>query len=69
DGSEPCQLDPAGEEPLRLAKQVRRGALRRGGTVRAAEEAVRTFGMPPSRLGYAAGLPRPLYPPERSSSN
>ena len=37
DGSEPCQLDPAGEEPLRLAKQVRRLALRRGGTIRAAE--------------------------------
>ncbi|HEY0971142.1 MAG TPA: zinc dependent phospholipase C family protein [Gemmatimonadales bacterium] len=69
DGSEPCQLDPAGEEPLRIAKQVRRGAMRRGGTMRAAEEAVRTFGMPTSRLGYAAGLPRPIYPPERSSSS
>lgn len=69
DRSEVSQLDPAGEEPLRQAKRVRREALRRGGTIRAAEEAVRTFRMPATRLAFASELPRPLYPPERSSSN
>lgn len=69
EGSEPFALDPAGDEPLREAKQVRRLALRRGGTIRAAEEATRRFGMPATRLDFAARLNSPLYVPARSTSN
>lgn len=61
--SEPYALDPAGDEPLREAKQVRRLALRRSGVIRAAEEATRRFGLPPTRLDYAARLEAPLYRP------
>ncbi|HEU4631023.1 MAG TPA: zinc dependent phospholipase C family protein [Gemmatimonadaceae bacterium] len=69
DRSEPYALDPSGDEPLRIAKQVRRAALRRGGMMHAAEEAVRHFGLPPTELRYAAGLARPLYAPALSSSS
>ncbi len=61
--SEPYALDPAGDEPLREAKQVRRLALRRGGVIHAAEEATRRFGMPHTRLDFAARLESPLYVP------
>ncbi len=61
--SEPYALDPAGDEPLREAKQVRRLALRRGGVIRAAEEATRRFGLPATRLDFAARLGSPLYVP------
>lgn len=67
--SEPFALDPAGDEPLREAKQVRRLALRRGGAIRAAEEATRRFGLPATRLDFAARLSSPLYLPARSASN
>ena len=63
DGSEPYTLDPAGHEPLQLAKRVRRAALRRGGDVHLAEDAERQFGLPPTTLRYAATLPAPLYLP------
>jgi hypothetical protein len=69
DGSEPFQLDPAGDEPLRLAKQVRRAALRRGGMMHAAEQAVRHFGMPSTALDYSARVAPRLYPPSFSDSN
>jgi hypothetical protein len=55
--SEPATLDPSGEGPLSAAKKLRRAELRRGGSVRAAIEAERQFGMPESTLAYAAGLP------------
>lgn len=73
ESSEPYALDPAGDEPLREAKQVRRLALRRSGEIRAAEEATRRFGLPTTQLTFAARLGTPLYVPlsvaARSSSN
>jgi hypothetical protein len=69
DHSEPFAHDPSGEEPLRLAKRVRREALRLGGEERVQEEAGRYFGMPPSPLDYAARLGTPLYPVTRSESS
>ena len=63
DRAEPYKLDPAGTIPLRAAKKVRRAALRRGGEEHVHEQAQHHFGMPPSTLHYAVGLPEPLYPP------
>ena len=63
DRAEPYKLDPAGTIPLRAAKKVRRAALRRGGEEHVHEQAQHHFGMPPSALHYAVGLPEPLYPP------
>ena len=69
EASEPYALDPSGDEPLRLAKGVRRAALRRGGMMHAAEEAVRHFGMPPTALTFARRLEQPLYVPAALSSS
>jgi Zinc dependent phospholipase C len=69
DRSEPFAHDPSGDEPLRLAKRVRREALRAGGEELVQEEAGRYFGMPPSSLDYAARLDAPLYPAARSDSS
>jgi hypothetical protein len=63
------QLDPSGDEALRLAKQVRRDALRSGGTERVQEEARRHFALPAAEPGYARALGAPLYVPNRSASN
>ncbi|HUF27542.1 MAG TPA: zinc dependent phospholipase C family protein [Gemmatimonadaceae bacterium] len=63
DGSVPWEQDPAGEAKLRLAKRVRRDALRLGGASLVVEEAHRHFGLPPDALGYAASLATPLYVP------
>lgn len=62
-------LDPSGEEPLRLAKRVRRQALRAGGVDQVREHVDRHFGMPASPLAFAATLDEPLYLPNRSASN
>jgi Zinc dependent phospholipase C len=62
DHAEPYKLDPAGDVALREAKKVRRAALRRGGEEHVLEQAQHHFGMPPSKLQYAAKLPEPLYP-------
>ena len=67
--SEPYTLDPSGDEPLRLAKRIRRAALQSGGADEVREEAERHFGMPRSALGYAASLAEPLYAPARATSN
>jgi len=67
--SEPYTLDPSGDEPLRLAKRIRRAALQSGGADEVREEAERHFGMPRSALGYAASLSEPLYAPARAASN
>lgn len=69
DQAEPYRLDPSGEEPLRLAKRVRRLALRQGGHDGVRESAEQHFGMPPTMLAFAAGLPEPLYVPKRSTSS
>jgi hypothetical protein len=62
EGAEPMTLDPAGDEALRLAKQVRRSAIRSGGLHAVEEEAARRFGMPPTALTFADGLEVPLFP-------
>ena len=69
DGAEPYQLDPSGDEPLRLAKRVRRHALRTGGADQIREHVDRHFGMPPSPLAFARSLAEPLYVPNRSASS
>ena len=69
DHSTPYQLDPSGDEALRLSKQVRREALRMGGTERMHEEADRHFGLPALSLGYVSKLVPPLYGVSRVASN
>ena len=61
DASEPYRLDPSGDEPLRLAKRIRREALRAGGETLVRDEAEKRFGMPVSSLEYARTLPEPLF--------
>jgi hypothetical protein len=63
DHSEPYALDPAGDDALRLAKEVRRDSRRAGMEFRMAEEATRQFAMPETRLRFAAELGAPLYSP------
>ena len=63
------RLDPSGEEALRLAKLVRRDALRAGGPARVLEEATRHFGLPAVALGHASALAAPLYDANRAPSN
>lgn len=62
DTAEPYTFDPSGDLRLRLAKQVRRDALRLGGEDRLLEEAEIHFGMPPTPLAHAATLPMPIFP-------
>jgi hypothetical protein len=69
DKSEPYTLDPSGDQPLRLAKRVRRDVLRQNGDERLQEEAERYFGMPRSALTFSRALDEPLYLPNRSVSN
>ena len=63
------KLDPSGDEALRLAKLVRRDALRAGGPARVLEEADRHFGLPVTSLGHARALAAPLYDVSRSASS
>jgi hypothetical protein len=69
DSAEPCSLDPSGDAPLRMAKQVRRDTMRQNGpdALRAAADA--HFSMPASTLAFAMQLADPLYVPNRSASN
>jgi hypothetical protein len=69
DHAEPYGLDPSGDEPLRLAKRVRRLALRSGGHDEVRERADAHFGMPPTSLHFAEQLELPLYVPNRSASS
>lgn len=62
------QLDPSGDDALRLAKHVRRDALRAGGPERVREEADRRFGLPAASLGHASALVVPLYDIKRATS-
>ena len=67
--AEAFALDPAGEEPLRMAKRVRRDARRSGSDIRVNEEALRYFGMPDTQLAIAASLDEPIYPVAREDSS
>jgi hypothetical protein len=69
DRSEPFALDPSGEAPLRLAKQLRRDTLRRRGPDALREQADLHFRLPVSTLGFAPRLTEPLYVPKRAASN
>jgi hypothetical protein len=69
EASEPYTLDPSGLEPLRLAKRVRRAALRQGGEELVASEAHRHFGLPSSTLLFARQLSSPLYPLARVANS
>jgi hypothetical protein len=62
-------LDPAGEEPLRMAKRVRRDARRSGSDIRVNEEALKYFGMPDTQLAIAASLAEPIYPLVRDDNS
>ena len=68
DTSETHALDPSGEAPLRLAKRVRRLALRQGGPDEVRERADHHFSMPITKLAFAVSLHEPLYVPKRSAS-
>ena len=69
DRADVCALDPSGDEKLRLAKRVRRSALRVGGEAYVLDEAERHFGLPASPLHYASSLAEPLYPVMRVASS
>ena len=69
DRADPFRLDPAGTKPLRLAKRVRREALRIGGEDLLRERAAEHFALPPSVLGFSRQLSEPLYSPNRSDSS
>lgn len=69
DHSEPHTLDPAGEEALRLAKDVRRAARLSRVSSRLSGEALKHFGMPTTKLDFAARLERPIYEPARSDNS
>jgi hypothetical protein len=69
DRAETYALDPSGDEPLRLAKRVRRDALRRGGPDEARLGADRHFSMPATKLAFAVSLPEPIYVPNRSANS
>jgi hypothetical protein len=66
DHSEPFTYDPSGDDALRLAKRVRRQALRQGGERRVHVEARKHFGMPASPLTFASSLAQPIYPLARA---
>jgi hypothetical protein len=68
DASEPYKLDPSGDEPLRLAKQVRRSVIRSGEKPALRTKAEEKFGMPKSALTYARDL-GPIYVPVRSANS
>jgi len=60
------QSDPSGEEALREAKLIRKGALARGGERAARKDAADRFALPVADLPFVAKLPRPLYEPIRT---
>jgi hypothetical protein len=69
DSAEPYRLDPSGEGPLRLAKRVRRHALRHGGPDEVRDRADQHFSMPATKLAFAESLGEPIYVPNRSASS
>ena len=69
DSAEPFKLDPSGEAPLRMAKRVRRHALRTVGPDEVRDRVDLHFSMPATRLSFARSLTAPLYVPNRSASS
>ncbi len=69
DGAEPFQLDPSGDDALRLAKKVRRQVLRAAGEDELRVEAEHHFGLPDSPLRYSVDVERFLAFPSRSASS
>jgi len=69
DSAEPYALDPSGENPLRLAKRVRRLAMRQGGPDEVRERADEHFSMPVTKLSFAVSLVAPIYVPNRSDNS
>jgi hypothetical protein len=69
DSAEPYKLDPSGEAPLRMAKRVRRHALRTGGPDQIRGRVELHFGMPATKLAFARSLTEPLYVPNRSANS
>src|SRR4051812_5752994 len=67
--SAPYKLDPSGDEPLRLAKQVRRSVIRAGERPALRIKAEEKFGMPKSALTFARDLGSPIYVPARSANS
>jgi hypothetical protein len=63
DSSDPMKFDPAGHDRLRMAKRIRRTALRSGGEGTLMEQALRHFVLPPLATPMASQLARPLFPP------
>lgn len=63
DASDPMRFDPSGHDRLRMAKRIRRTALRTGGEDAVAEQAARHFVLPPTSESMAARLAQPLFPP------
>ncbi len=69
DSAEPFALDPAGLDALREAKRVRRASMRLRDDALITENARARFGMPVTRLDYAARLGEPIYPPPARDIN
>jgi hypothetical protein len=63
DSSDPMRFDPSGHDQLRMAKRIRRTALRAGGAEAVAEQATRHFVLPAASESMASRLARPLFPP------
>lgn len=63
DRSGPMQFDPSGHDRLRMAKRIRRAALRSGGEDAVMEQALRQFVLPAAADPLSARLERPLFPP------
>lgn len=57
------QADPSGEEALREAKLIRKGALARGGERAARKDAADRFALPVVESLWVPKLPKPLYVP------
>jgi hypothetical protein len=63
DASDAMRFDPSGHDQLRLAKQLRRGAIRAGERDAIMERAGEHFRVPEMSGAYATHLARPLFPP------
>jgi hypothetical protein len=67
--AEARRADPSGEAALHEAKQIRRGALERGGERAARKDAADRFALPEAELRYVTRLPKRLYEPVESAAS